>query len=107
MPRKRAVNGSGLQPRKRADGRWECRVNMGIDPGTGKMIVKYIYGKSAEECSKKQRTIAAAIDVGSYHEPPKMLLKEWLGIWYNEYCINVKESTKKAYETQLRVHIIP
>lgn len=107
MPRKRAVNGSGLQPRKRSDGRWECSVTIGIDPGTGKTISKYIYGKNAEECSKKQRAIAAEIDAGSYHEPPKMLLKEWLGIWYNEYCINVKKSTKKAYETQLRVHIVP
>lgn len=32
MARKRAPNGSGLQPRLRPDGRWEARFMYGIDP---------------------------------------------------------------------------
>ena len=34
MPRKRAANGNGMQPRQRKDGRWEARFKTGIDPGT-------------------------------------------------------------------------
>ena len=85
MPRKRAVNGSGLQPRKRSDGRWECRVHMGIDPGTGKKITKYIYGKTSAECSKKKRAIEVEIDAGTYIEPQRMTLRAWLDIWLADY----------------------
>ena len=42
MPRKRAANGSGLQPRQRKDGRWEARFKTGIDPGTGKPVYKTV-----------------------------------------------------------------
>ena len=52
MPRGRSVNGSGMQPRKRADGRWECRYQTGIDLGTGRAILKSVYGKTAEECAR-------------------------------------------------------
>ena len=34
MPRGRAANGSGMQPRQRADGRWEARFETGIDLAT-------------------------------------------------------------------------
>ena len=47
MARKRAVNGAGMQPRLRPDGRWEARFQVGIDPGTGKAIMKSIYAKTA------------------------------------------------------------
>lgn len=107
MPRKRAVNGSGLQPRKRADGRWESSVNMGIDPGTGKKIIKYVYGKTSEECSKKKRAIEAAVETGTYIEPKRMKLSEWLDIWLEDYCGAIKPSTKKCYTDDVNNHIVP
>ena len=107
MPRKRAVNGSGLQPRKRADGRWECRIRTGIDPGTGKAIVKSIYGKTAEECAKKLRAAATAIDNGTYSEPSKMTLGQWLDIWHAEYLGRVKQSTAASYGSHIEQHLKP
>ena len=63
MARERAVNGSGTQPRSRPDGRWEARYKVGTDLGTGKPIMKSVYGKSANECAKKLREAVAAIDM--------------------------------------------
>lgn len=107
MSRKRAVNGSGLQPRKRSDGRWECRIRTGIDPGTGKAIVKSIYGKTAEECAKKLRAATTAIDNGTYSEPSKMTLGQWLDIWHAEYLGRVKQSTAASYGSHIEQHLKP
>lgn len=107
MARKRALNGSGTQPRLRSDGRWEGRIKIGIDPGTGKPITKYVYAKTAEDCRKQIAEVVAEVDKGTYQEPERMKLQEWLKTWYDEYCMGIKDSTRKTYETQLRVHIIP
>lgn len=107
MPRKRAANGSGLQPRQRKDGRWEARFKTGIDPGTGKPIYKTVYGNTSDECARKLRAAVAAVDEQTYREPQKMPFKEWLGIWMSEYTVGVKPGTLKTYETQIRVHIAP
>lgn len=107
MPRKRATNGSGLQPRQRKDGRWEARFKTGIDPGTGKPVYKTVYGNTSDECARKLRAAVAAVDDHTYSEPQKMLLREWLEIWMSEYTAGVKPGTLKTYETQIRVHIVP
>lgn len=107
MGRGRAVNGSGLQPRQRADGRWEARFETGVDPATGKTKYKCIYGKTSDECAKKLRTATAAIDAGTYLEPRRMLLSEWLDIWLSEYCGAIKPGTLKCYRDAVRNHIVP
>lgn len=71
MPRKRATNGSGLQPRQRKDGRWEARFKTGIDPGTGKPVYKTVYGNTSDECARKLRAAVAAVDDHTYSEPQK------------------------------------
>ena len=81
MARKRAPNGSGMQPRLRKDGRWAARFKTGIDPGTGKTKYKYVYGKTCEECARNLRAAVAAVDTHTYTEPQRMPLREWLDIW--------------------------
>lgn len=66
MPRKRATNGSGLQPRQRKDGRWEARFKTGFDPGTGKPVYKTVYGNTSDECARKLRAAVAAVDDHTY-----------------------------------------
>ena len=107
MPRKRAANGNGMQPRQRKDGRWEARFKTGIDPGTGKPVYKTVYGNTSDECARKLRAAVAAVDENTYVEPAKLSLKEWLEIWLSEYTSGVKPGTIKTYETQIRVHIVP
>ena len=107
MARGRAANGSGLQPRKRADGRWEARYETGVDPRTGKTQYKCIYGKTAEECAKKLRAATAAVDAGTYMELSRMTLGRWLDIWLEEYCVQVKERTHNTYKSAVETRIKP
>ena len=107
MARGRAANGSGMQPRQRKDGLWEVRYSAGIDPGNGKPIRKSLYGKTAAEVAEKLRAVTASVDAGTYMEPQKMPLSEWLDIWLNEYCGAIKAGTLKAYRDNVKNHIKP
>lgn len=107
MARGRAANRSGMQPRKRKDGLWECRFTVGTDPASGKPIRKSIYGKTSAEASEKLRAAVASVDAGSYQEPQKMRLKDWLLLWEAEYTTGIKASTRKVYADNVRLHIIP
>lgn len=107
MPRSKAANGAGIQPREKKDGRWEARYRVGIDPGTGKTIFRSVYGKTKKECGQKLRTAIAEIEAGTYLEPKKMRLKEWMEIWLDEYCADIKERTRNTYRSAVNTHIIP
>ncbi len=107
MARGRAANGSGTQPRLRPDGRWEIRYTAGVDPGTGKLIRKSLYGRTSEEVARKLRGITAAVDAGTWQEPQRMPLGEWLDTWLAEYCLGVKPSTLKTYSDVVKNHIRP
>ena len=107
MPRGRASNGSGTQPRQRADGRWEVKYCVGIDPGTGKTIRKSLYGKTADEVARKLREITASLDAGTHIEPQKMPLSQWLDTWLQEYCKAIKPSTMTVYRGYIENHIKP
>ena len=107
MARGRASNGSGMQPRQRKDGRWEVRFISGYDMGNGKPIIKSLYGKTAAEVAEKLRAATAAVDAGTYIEPQRMPLKEWLDIWLKDYCGAIKPGTLKAYSDCVRIHIVP
>ena len=96
MARGRNANGSGTI-RKRADGRWEAIYSLGNDPGTGKLIRKSVYGKTAEEVALKLRAATAAIDNDTYMEPERMTLREWMQIWLSEYIGDVKGGTSTTY----------
>lgn len=104
---KRNAQGNGTIY-KRSDGRWEAKYIAGVDHGTGKAIRKSIYGKTQREVREKLTEILAAINTGTYMEPNKMPLSEWLTIWLDEYVSNsVKPYTLASYKVQCNNHIIP
>ena len=109
MPKKknsRAAHGDGTI-RQRPDGRWEARYSVGRDPGTGKQIQKSVYGVTQDEVRKKLKEITKTIDDGTYTEPSKLPLGQWLDIWLAEYTSNVKETTRKSYTHNITKHIKP
>lgn len=93
--------------RKRSDGRWEARYTTGFDPQTGKQVQRSIYAKTQKEVREKLRSITAEIDKGTYTEPLKITVGEWLDIWLEEYTGNMKPHTKKSYEATVKNHIKP
>jgi len=107
MPRKRATNGAGMQPRQRKDGLWEARVIVGRDAITGKYIRKSVYGKTAAECSRNARKMTVKVDKGEYKEPCKMKLSEWCDIWLKDYTPNIKDSSRRNYQQNIENYIKP
>lgn len=86
---------------------WEARFTAGYDPGTGKQIQRSITGKTQKEVAQKLREVTAEIDQGTYQQPSKMTLSEWLDIWLKEYVRDVKPKTLESYECQIRCHLKP
>ncbi len=102
----RNAHGSGTI-RKRKDGLWEARYVVGTNPGTGKAIRKSIYGKNQTEVRKALTTKLKELDDGTYMEPSKITLGQWLDIWLTEHTGDKKWSTVKHYTAQVETHIKP
>ncbi len=108
MPRKSKKNAQGAGTiRKRSDGRWEARFTTGFDPATGKQVQKSIYGKTQKEVRERLTEVTMEVDTGTYIEPSKMTLEQWMTIWLSEYMFDKKWSTVKHYKAQANISIIP
>ena len=108
MPRKnsRTANGSGTI-RKRSDGRWEGRASLGRDPLTGKLIRKSIFGATEGEVRKKLTAMTAAVDDGTYTEPSKLTVSQWIDVWAAEYLGDIKPNTATEYQSVCKTHLKP
>ena len=118
--RKRA-NGEGSM-RKRSNGSWEARVTVGVNPVTGKLISKSVYGKTQKEVREKMKALQTdgqqAVNppaagrqkvqaVPDEPEQKEMTIGEWLDIWLKEYLADVKQGTKIHYESVARLYLKP
>ena len=94
--------------RQRPDGRWEARVTVGTNPGTGKPIRRSIYGDTQTAVRKEMTALLRAIDNGTYQTPDKTTVKQWLDTWLNTFCApKVKPLTVAAYSSTIKNHIVP
>ena len=109
----RAAQGSGTIRKKTImkKGRpytyWEARITTGYDQGTGKQIQRSFSGKTQKEVREKMQAVAVELNNGTYKEPSKMTVGEWLDIWHDTYLNNIKPRTVKIYENDIRLHIKP
>lgn len=51
--------------------------------------------------------LIAAIDKGTYKEPCKLTVGEWLDIWQKDYLGNVKPRTADSYRATVETHLKP
>jgi integrase len=102
----RNAHGSGTI-RQRSDGRWEARVTIGRDPGTGQQRQRSFYGVTQAEARKKLQQALISVEEGTYIEPSKLTVKDWFEIWLNEYNCDVKPRTFNLYTGQVNFRIIP
>lgn len=109
----RAASGTGNIRRKTIHQKgkdytyWEGRVTTGYDPRTGKQVQKSITGKTRKEVAQKMQTLAVEVNQGTYMEPSKMTVEEWLDIWTSEYLSDVKGSTVDLYTWSAQKYIVP
>ena len=110
---KRAASGAGTIRKKTVKRKgkeytyWEARYTEGYDSGTGKQIQRSITGKTQKEVAQKLRELTSAIDAGTYKEPCKMTVREWLNIWTSTYLNSVKPRTIEIYKSDIRLYINP
>lgn len=111
--RVRAAQGSGTIRKKTVtrNGQtytyWEARLTVGHDPGTGKQIQKSFSGKTQKEVREKMQAAAVSVNDGTYKEPSKMTVGEWLDIWLRDYLGSVKPMTELNYTQHVHNHIKP
>ena len=86
---------------------WEGRLTIGINPGTGKQIRKSFTGKTQKEVREAMQAAAVAINQGTFFNPVKITLGEWLDIWLKDYTADKKYLTVKHYTAQCNTHIKP
>ena len=86
---------------------WEARYTTGYDSGTGKQIQRSITGKTQKEVSQKLKAATAAIDEGTYTEPSRMTVGQWMDIWVAEYLGGVKPRTVDNYKGVVNHRIKP
>lgn len=109
----RAANGNGTIRKKTVTRNekeytyWEARCTVGYDPGTGKQVQKSITGKTQKEVAQKLKQMSLDVDNGTYQEPSKMTVGEWLDVWTETYTGDKKYLTVKTYKAQIEAHIKP
>lgn len=59
------------------------------------------------EADKARRRITAAIDAGTYTDPSKMKLGDWMDKWLKDYCGHIKSGTLVQYKGYVKNHIKP
>lgn len=91
----------GGSVRQREDGKWEARCTI-----NGKR--RSFYGNRQSDVLKAMRTAQSAADNGTFVEPSKMTIEQWMNTWLEEYVEGtVKPLTYAAYKTSVNTHIIP
>jgi len=90
----------------RADGRWEAKVTVGYDPGTGKPKRQCVYGRTRSEVAEKLARILDEIHQGIYTQPEKITMGQWLNTWLAGKK-RIRRSTWESYEMMIRLHIRP
>ena len=86
--------------RKRPDGRWEGRYT-GAD---GRQ--HSIYGKSQREVAEALRSQQHAVDAGSWIEPHRMTVAEWIDLWLSDYAGN-SDRTRDYYRRICTLYALP
>ena len=80
---------------------------MGRDPGTGKQIQRSIYGATQKEVRQRLQQVEISIDDGTYVQPSRLEVGEWLNVWLNDYCVDLKPGTISLYRRHIRNYLAP
>lgn len=92
---------------QRKDGRWIAQVTTDINPTTGKPKRRTFTGKTRSEVVKRMNEALADLEKGTYIEPTTITLERWLTDWLEGRKPHIATNTWSAYETMIRIHIIP
>ena len=103
----RAPAGAGSISQRSSDKLWQGSVTVGVNPGTGRPVKKYVYGKTQGEAQKKLDALKADIARGEYREPSGMTVGQWFDTWAEEYLGSVRPGTVESYKYHINHNIKP
>lgn len=98
--RTRASNGMG-SIRQRPDGRWEARYT------TPDGRQRSVYAKTEADVTKKLRGQLHEMDSGSWKQPSRMTVAEWMDIWMRDYQSHLTDQSQGTYKSLIRLYIVP
>lgn len=91
---------------KRPDGRWQTQIRIGTNE-KGRPQYRYLYAKTKADLQQKVNSVIAQIEGGTYADPHKITLGQWMAEWLEGRRPHIREATWQFYESLSRVHIIP
>lgn len=111
MSRKKSTRGSVITKKIRSkNGKeykyWVAKVTVGKKPD-GKQKQVEIVCKSHAEANKVLTDTLSKIDAGTYCEPTKMTVGQWLDEWVDTFLINLKPGTVSNYKSNIKNHLMP
>jgi integrase len=105
MPRRRG-NGEGTIY-QRKNGTWAGLLTIGRDEN-GKLKRLSFSGRTRKEVAEKLAKAKAELQQGTFVEPNKLTLGDWLDVWLKEYKKpTLRPEVFDTYEMIIRVHLKP
>lgn len=100
-------NGEGSIYRRESDGLWVAQICVGRKPNGG-LKYRAVYGKTREAVKEKLLDLQSSRKAGSYCEPNKTTMSQWLDTWLKEYKKGeLRKTTYASYEQHIRLHLKP
>jgi len=95
--------------RQLANKKWEVTIDLGRNPATGKRMRKFKGGfKTKKEATAYANSLSVDISNGLNVVDNKILLKDFIMSWYNDYKVKTLSlNTKTNYESRINNYIIP
>jgi len=95
--------------RQRGENSWSVVITMPPDPATGKRRQKWhtVHGER-RDAERELTRLLAELDVGTYVQPARMSLAEYLRKWLEDYARhNTRPKSYELYRYLSERHIIP
>lgn len=91
--------------KRRADGRYEKKVQIGYDPSSGRPKYKVLYGKTIKELDSKAAEFTVNLNKGIVMSTSTISLYDWATKWLEVYKSQAEYNTYAMYENNVRNHI--
>jgi len=99
---RKAGQGEGTRPTKRADGRWAVAVTL---PGSGTR--RWFYGKTRKEAVEKLNAAQRDVQQGRPLAPGRLTVEQYLQRWLETVRGRLRPSTHHSYLHYCRKHLVP
>ncbi len=93
--------------RRHGDG-YAVVVYLGVDPATGKKRYKWETFRTKKEAEARLAQMLAEIERGTFIEPAKLTVGEYLARWLRDRAaVAVRPTTLEGYEAVVKCHLVP